>query len=159
MDKKPFWLKLLLSIVLVIVCIASSAIFYEIILAGLKMFDISFLGLCIGAVIIAPMVEETSKRISLINGFPWFYFVVFTGAEAFSYVINMLSDGIPVNTIVLARSLAAMMHLTTVMVQIKFKQKYDERGRIGTNWEKIGFYNAICIHACWNAFCLSVVNV
>lgn len=147
--------KLLLSFVLCTVVIISSSFLVGMLGMTFAYFNIMIPLMFVSAITIAPVFEEYGKRMALIRGFPWFYTSVFAGIEAWMYFVTLSDQGISLEVIILSRTLAIMMHFGTMWIQIKFKNMYDAKGRMGTNWDKLGYYNAVCTHALWNAVCVA----
>lgn len=113
--------------------------------------------LIILACCVVPITEETSKRISILKGYPWLYTGIFGGIEALFYVrrfsFQAITAGIftawtiPVATLI--RLVALAIHFATTIVQ---QQLHKESKEIGPKFlSMFGFVVAILIHFVWNA--------
>jgi len=117
---------------------------------------IGFLGAQVGmvvlAVVIAPLVEESAKRLSIIHDHPWIYTGIFAGLELLQYVISLISAGGLLVPVLIVRLLALLMHFSTTFIQKYFKEKGEEKNEQGmeNNLEMIGYFLAIGIHVTWN---------
>ncbi len=117
---------------------------------------IGFLGAQVGmvvlAVVIAPLVEESAKRLSIIHDHPWIYTGIFAGLELLQYVISLISAGGLLVPVLIVRLLALLMHFSTTFIQKYFKEKGEEKNKQGmeNNLEMIGYFLAIGIHVTWN---------
>jgi tryptophan-rich sensory protein len=117
---------------------------------------IGFLGAQVGiavlAVVIAPLVEESAKRLSIIHDYPWIYTGIFAGLELLQYVISLISAGGLLVPVLIVRLIALLMHFSTTFIQKYFKEKGEEKNKQGmeNNLEMIGYFLAIGIHVTWN---------
>jgi tryptophan-rich sensory protein len=117
---------------------------------------IGFLGAQVGiavlAVVIAPLVEESAKRLSIIHDHPWIYTGIFAGLELLQYVISLISAGGLLVPVLIVRLIALLMHFSTTFIQKYFKEKGEEKNKQGmeNNLEMIGYFLAIGIHVTWN---------
>jgi len=117
---------------------------------------VGFLGAQVGmvvlAVVIAPLVEESAKRLSIIHDHPWIYTGIFAGLELLQYVISLISAGGLLVPVLIVRLLALLMHFSTTFIQKYFKEKGEEKNKQGmeNNLEMIGYFLAIGIHVTWN---------
>jgi len=117
---------------------------------------VGFLGAQVGmvvlAVVIAPLVEESAKRLSIIHDHPWIYTGIFAGLELLQYVISLISAGGLLVPVLIVRLLALLMHFSTTFIQKYFKEKGEEKNEQGmeNNLEMIGYFLAIGIHVTWN---------
>ena len=99
------------------------------------------LGHAIGAIFVAPIVEETSKLISVKNDFTWEYFTTFNIAEFSLYVSGMIDAGLDPITAILVRIPPVCMHLFNTII-------HSEAHKTGKSEE--GFTWTVTIHAIWN---------
>lgn len=117
---------------------------------------LSFLGEQVGmavlVVVIAPLVEESAKRLSIIHDYPWIYTGIFAGLELLQYVISLISAGGLLVPVLIVRLIALLMHFSTTFIQKYFKEKGEEKNKQGmeNNLEMIGYFLAIGIHVTWN---------
>lgn len=117
---------------------------------------LSFLGEQVGmavlVVVIAPLVEESAKRLSIIHDYPWIYTGIFAGLELLQYVISLISAGGLLVPVLIVRLVALLMHFSTTFIQKYFKEKGEEKNKQGmeNNLEMIGYFLAIGIHVTWN---------
>lgn len=117
---------------------------------------IGFLGAQVGmvvlAVVIAPLVEESAKRLSIIHDHPWIYTGIFAGLELLQYVISLIFAGGVLVPVLIVRLAALLMHFSTTFIQKYFKEKGEEKNKQGmeNNLEMIGYFLAIGIHVTWN---------
>jgi len=117
---------------------------------------VGFLGAQVGiavlAVVIAPLVEESAKRLSIIHDHPWIYTGIFAGLELLQYVISLISAGGLLVPVLIVRLIALLMHFSTTFIQKYFKEKGEEKNKQGmeNNLEMIGYFLAIGIHVTWN---------
>jgi len=148
-------IKLCLSLVICLVVAWFSAMTVIMLEFSFDYFKIAIPLILITPVFMAPLIEEYGKRISLKNGFPWIYTMMFAGMEYVLYINMLFDQDVPMTSIIVARCLALILHFGTMRIQIRFKEVYDRHGRMGTNWDKLGYYNAVCVHALWNATCVA----
>ena len=93
-------------------------------------------------IIVAPLVEEAGKLISVKNNFTWEYFTIFNLAEFTSYVVGMISEmNMNPITAILVRIPALAMHLFNTLVHVDAKERNDSGG---------GYKVAVAIHAIFN---------
>ena len=95
----------------------------------------------LSAIIIAPLVEETGKFISIETKSTMSYFITFNIAEFSLYLFTMLSAGMSLPVIIIGRSLAVLLHGLTTYIQKKGYNKNDKTKH---------FLSAILIHGIWN---------
>ncbi len=97
-------------------------------------------------VIIAPLVEETAKYISIRGKATKEYFIVFNVFEFMLYISRMLFTGIGVVPMIITRLLPIMLHGTTTIIQSTFNKLFpnDHSKRI------VGLSFGIIVHAIWN---------
>ncbi len=109
-------------------------------------------GIAVLAVVIAPLVEESAKRLSIIHDHPWIYTGIFAGLELLQYVISLISAGGLLVPVLIVRLIALLMHFSTTFIQKYFKEKGEEKNKQGmeNNLEMIGYFLAIGIHVTWN---------
>lgn len=112
----------------------------------------SQVGIAVLAVVIAPLVEESAKRLSIIHDHPWIYTGIFAGLELLQYVILLISAGGLLVPVLIVRLIALLMHFSTTFIQKYFKEKGEEKNKQGmeNNLEMIGYFLAIGIHVTWN---------
>ena len=99
------------------------------------------LGRAIGAIFVAPIVEETSKLISVKNDFTWEYFTTFNIAEFHLYVSGMIDDGINPITAILARIPPVCLHLFNTIIHSEAHK--SGKSEDGLTW-------TVMIHSIWN---------
>jgi tryptophan-rich sensory protein len=109
-------------------------------------------GMAVLVVVIAPLVEESAKRLSIIHDHPWIYTGIFAGLELLQYVISLISAGGLLVPVLIVRLIALLMHFSTTFIQKYFKEKGEEKNKQGmeNNLEMIGYFLAIGIHVTWN---------
>jgi tryptophan-rich sensory protein len=109
-------------------------------------------GMAVLVVVIAPLVEESAKRLSIIHDYPWIYTGIFAGLELLQYVISLISAGGLLVPVLIVRLIALLMHFSTTFIQKYFKEKGEEKNKQGmeNNLEMIGYFLAIGIHVTWN---------
>lgn len=109
-------------------------------------------GIAVLAVVIAPLVEESAKRLSIIHDHPWIYTGIFAGLELLQYVISLISAGGLLVPVLIVRLVTLLMHFSTTFIQKYFKEKGEEKNKQGmeNNLEMIGYFLAIGIHVTWN---------
>lgn len=137
---------------------SSIAIFVTVVIINtvLGLIGYIFFGPAVGnillALIIAPIVEESAKKISVVEKYPWIYTGIFAGLELLQYVIKLVLAGGMFGPVLIIRLSALMMHFCTTYVQKYFKEKGDTETAAGidNNWQNIGYCLAIGIHFTWN---------
>lgn len=112
------------------------------------------------ALVIAPIIEESAKRLAIVQKYPWIYTGIFAGLELLQYVTSLISAGGMIVPILIIRLLALLMHFSTTFVQKYFREKEtekteDEEGlEFKNKMDKIGYFLAIAIHVLWNTVSL-----
>lgn len=98
--------------------------------------------------ILAPIVEEIAKHISIKQNNMWYFFILFNTMEFTTYVLQMMSKGVPFQAAAFIRLLVIGMHLSTTLVQKKF---IDAAKKTETpSLEKIGLFVGMLMHSFWN---------
>ncbi len=102
----------------------------------------TFVGRAIGAIFVAPIVEELGKLISVKDDFTWEYFTAFNIAEFGLYVSRMMDMGMDPITAAIVRIPPLCVHLFNTIIHVESKKagKSEE----GLTW-------TVLIHAIWNA--------
>jgi len=100
------------------------------------------------AVIIAPLVEETGKFISIQQNSTMTYFIVFNIFEFGLYLYNMLNDGFGLPMIIIGRSMTVMMHGFTTLIQKDANNKGQQEGQLA-------LIKGIFFHGLWNLLAVS----
>lgn len=94
---------------------------------------ISFLGvsagMIVGAVIVAPIVEEFSKRIALDSNIGNEYIFIFTFTEALIYIYAMKNVGTSLITAILIRIPAVVLHYSTYYIQKTSGETEQEKNK------------------------------
>ena len=115
------------------------------------------IGLFLTAVIVAPLVEEASKSISVKGKFEKEYYVIFNAFEASMYISSMTKMGYSLGKAVAIRIAPALMHgVNTIIHKIfdseKVRRKYDigddedARNKATT----AGYIITVLVHSTWN---------
>lgn len=106
-----------------------------------------FIATYLAAIFIAPLTEETAKRLSIIYKFDYFYMPLFSWSEFFLYmkhIVGLYSASIPIIMIgILVRLIAVLFHYLTYFYQREELKKDPD--------EKRSYYVSILIHSSWNA--------
>lgn len=135
-------------VLLLIVIIINTFIISLIMIIGLVFGLTPALMMLIGVTIVAPLVEETAKYISIRGGATKEYFIIFNVYEFLSYTTRMIFSGFNIIPTILIRLAAILMHGTTTTIQSTFNNLFpnDHSKRM------IGLSIAIILHALWNFF-------
>lgn len=99
-------------------------------------------------IILAPILEEISKYISIKVNSTYEFFIIFNVIEFSMYTIAYMNAGMPFLLIAFIRLLTVGLHLTTTLIQSKFIKKSEESN--DKKYEKIGLFIGILVHALWN---------
>lgn len=108
------------------------------------------------AIVVAPIIEEIAKQVSIKKDFATEYAVVFNLLEASMYIYNNKNPLMPTKILVRIRSFVAGMHITTTIIQwltsneaVQKKlglDKKEDRDKLSL----LGHIIGILIHAIWN---------
>ena len=111
--------------------------------------SVAIAGLIVG-IVVAPLVEEASKLISVKNNFTWEYFTIFNLYEFTSYVILLVSQ-LHLNpiTAILVRLPALAMHLINTLIHVDAKERDDSNG---------GYKVTVAIHAIFNTLAPMLIS-
>jgi len=105
----------------------------------------SFIRMCV----IAPLLEETFKRIAVLKDYPFVYTTVFGLTELAQYVVSASAFGMSLPAMVTARVLSLSFHYLTTLIQYRFHKKAEEIGEKEKSY--LGYIIAVAIHASWNS--------
>jgi len=130
-----FWKNTSFSFTMVGIVIFISWLMFEL----LSFFVSPLMNFKINCILVAPLIEEYSKRISIKKGCPWLYTYIFAFGEFFLYILFNL----PAASIyfVSQRLLCVFMHFMFTAIQ---KEGHD------SGYDKQGFGLALSCHALQN---------
>lgn len=104
----------------------------------------------IAMVVVAPMVEESVKAWAVhTQENPYIVTGVFAGVEALKYIYQFAIMGMSITKMIAVRIITVVMHMTTVVVQKYFKDKFNT-----ATMSLIGYIIAVAIHAMFNYLAL-----
>lgn len=108
----------------------------------------------ITSLIIAPLTEETAKRVAIGKKYPFFYTGFFSGIEFIGYVIPMINAGASIPGAIIVRLAGVLLHFTTTMIQKYIIDKYGIESVAG----KLSWVVAVIIHMIYNTLALVFNN-
>lgn len=104
----------------------------------------------IAMVVVAPMVEEAVKSWAVHSQEnPYIITGVFAGVEALKYVYQFAVMGMNITRMIAVRIITVVMHMTTVMIQKYFKDKFNT-----ATMSLIGYIIAVAVHSMFNYLAL-----
>lgn len=144
-----------------IICLVVVVVINSIIIAVFQILLGPFLGMKVGAIIIAPITEELAKKVSIKGKFTVEFAAVFNVYEFSSYVLQMGAARINIVSAAKLRLMAVGMHLTTTLVEyLTSNEKIQNALGLKSKEDKdklsfIGHCAGMMIHATWNFMSVS----
>lgn len=114
---------------------------------GIGGFNINMIGPIV-AIVIAPLVEEYSKKISIEGKYQWIYTGIFSGIEALMYIVRMVAAGGSFPGALIIRLVAVGMHFGTTAIQTHYQKKAIETG--DKSKALTGYMIAVGVHSVYN---------
>jgi hypothetical protein len=109
----------------------------------------------LGAVVVAPIVEELAKTISIEGGYSGTFFWVFNAMEFSLYVTQMVGAGVALPVAMGIRAIPVVMHLATTVAQkriIDSSAGENDKASALAQAHKTG----VIIHGIWNFLCVAL---
>lgn len=108
------------------------------------------IGMILGAIFIAPLVEESAKFVSIKRKMTGQYFAVFNIAEFGLYLGALTASGIPLLTAAILRLIAVGVHGATTFIQWKARKIGEEKGELDDKTAKKGLGLSMVLHGAYN---------
>lgn len=138
-DEQPLPVKIIVSLGLLAVTIYMSIFLQQLIFLITRNATVAN---AIYSVLIAPIVEETGKMISVKHDLTGPYFILFNIYEFLSYVIPGIMAGVDPIAMIIIRIPSILVHLVNTVIHVESKKKNDVES---------GMKITIAIHMIWNA--------
>jgi len=104
----------------------------------------SVVGMIIGAVVVAPLIEEGGKAMSIEEDAVGAFFIVFNVTEFLLYIGKIVGAGGKLGKALIVRGVGVLGHFLFTHIQRKARSLDSENGK------KIGYGLAVCAHALFN---------
>lgn len=102
-------------------------------------------GVLLTTIVIAPLIEETGKMLSIQESATGSFFIIFNAAEWAFWVNNLMNLGVPFSQAAMTRLLPVLLHGFLTLIHMSAK-KEDTKDVV----EKWGI--AVLFHGLWNTF-------